>query len=75
MKRIVVLGSNFAGVTAAISTKRKLGNSVEVIVISPDINFLYVPSLIWVPFGIRKVKDITFPVEPMLAKKRGKVYS
>ncbi|MCW7503004.1 NAD(P)/FAD-dependent oxidoreductase [Leptospira paudalimensis] len=69
MKRIVVLGSNFAGVTAAISTKRKLGNSVEVIVISPAANFLYVPSLIWVPFGIRKVKDITFPVEPMLAKK------
>lgn len=69
MKSIVVLGSNFAGVTAAISAKRKLGNDAEVTVISPTSNFLYVPSLIWVPFGIRKVKDITFPVEPMLNKK------
>lgn len=69
MKRILVLGSNFSGVTAAISTKRKLGNDVEVIVISPTSHFLYVPSLIWVPFGVRKVKDITFPVEPMLNKK------
>jgi sulfide:quinone oxidoreductase len=69
MKRILVLGSNFAGVTAAISVKRKLGNEVEVLVISPSRNFLYVPSLIWVPFGIRRVKDITFAVEPMLNKK------
>ncbi|TGL19922.1 NAD(P)/FAD-dependent oxidoreductase [Leptospira yanagawae] len=69
MKSILVLGSNFAGVTAAISTKRKLGNEVEVTVVSPTSQFLYVPSLIWVPFGSRKVKDITFPVEPMLNKK------
>ncbi|MGV3664726.1 MAG: NAD(P)/FAD-dependent oxidoreductase [Leptospira bouyouniensis] len=69
MKRILVLGSNFAGVTAAISVKRKLGNEAEVIVISPTSNFLYVPSLIWVPFGVRKVKDITFAVQPMLHAK------
>lgn len=69
MKKIVVLGSNFAGVTAAISAKRKLGKEVEVTVISPSAKFLYVPSLIWVPFGARKVQNISFSVEPMLAKK------
>lgn len=69
MANILVLGGNFAGVTAALELRRKLGKEHSVRVISPAENFLYVPSLIWVPFGKRKVRDITFPVAPMLAKK------
>lgn len=70
--RVVVLGGNFAGVTAAIETKlklNKLGKEHEVIVISPSDRFLYVPSLIWVPFGRRKVEQISFPLEPILKKR------
>lgn len=70
MAKIVVLGSNFGGLSAALEVKRKLGKSHEVTVISPASNFLYVPSLIWVPFGRRKVKDITFPVQPILEKRK-----
>lgn len=71
-KNIVVLGGNFAGLTAAIDTKLKLkkyGDDCQVTVISPSANFLYVPSLIWVPFGKRRVERISFPVEPILKKK------
>ncbi len=69
MARIIVLGSNFAGVSAALEVKRKLGKEHEVMVISPTEKFLYVPSLIWVPFGRRKVEDITFPIPPVLQRK------
>ncbi|GAB4405116.1 MAG: FAD/NAD(P)-binding oxidoreductase [Microscillaceae bacterium] len=69
MARIVVLGSNFAGMSAALEIKRKLGKAHEVLMISPAEDFLYVPSLIWVPFGRRQVKDITFPLRPLLARK------
>lgn len=71
--RVVVLGGNFAGVTAAIETKMKLnkiGKDHEVTVISPSDRFLYVPSLIWVPFGRRKLDQISFPVAPILRKKK-----
>lgn len=68
--KIVVLGSNFGGATAAMELKRKLGNLAEVSVISPNENFTYVPSLIWVPFGKRKLSDISFPIKPIIEKQK-----
>ncbi|WP_258105275.1 NAD(P)/FAD-dependent oxidoreductase [Marinoscillum sp. MHG1-6] len=70
MKRIVILGSNFAGYTAALELKRKLKKEPhEVVVVSPTHEFLYVPSLIWVPFGRRKLEDIRFDLRPIFDKK------
>ncbi|GAA0890895.1 FAD/NAD(P)-binding oxidoreductase [Fulvivirga kasyanovii] len=63
MKNIVILGSNFAGYTAAMQLVKKLKgkrNEYKVIVVSPSHDFLYVPSLIWVPFGRRNIEDIRF---------------
>lgn len=63
MKNIVILGSNFAGFTAALQTiknLKSLNKEYQVTVISPTHEFLYVPSLIWVPFGRRKMEDIKF---------------
>jgi sulfide:quinone oxidoreductase len=70
-KNIVVLGSNFAGYTAALQLKRKLRKheDVEILVIAPTHEFLYVPSLIWVPFGRRKVEDIRFDFRPIFRKQ------
>jgi sulfide:quinone oxidoreductase len=70
MAKVVVLGSNFAGLTAALELKRRLGKEHQVLVISPAKNFLFVPSLIWVPFGRRKIEDITFEIAPVLTKKK-----
>lgn len=71
MAAIMALGGNFAGLTAALELSRRLGrNSAhQVTVVSPSENFLYVPSLIWLPFGKRRLEDISFPVAPMLERK------
>ncbi len=73
MKKIVVLGSNFAGFTSAIQLARKLKRKrqeYEIVVVSPTSEFLYVPSLIWVPFGRREVKDIRFDLSEVFKKHK-----
>ncbi|GAA4834708.1 NAD(P)/FAD-dependent oxidoreductase [Algivirga pacifica] len=70
MAHTIILGSNFAGVTAALELRRKVGKEHKITVVSPTEDFLYVPSLIWVPFGRRKVKDITFNIRKVLEKKK-----
>jgi sulfide:quinone oxidoreductase len=62
-KKVVVLGSNFGGLTAALAVKLELEGDVDVTVVSPSPQLLFNPSLTWVPFGKRAPKDITFDVE------------
>lgn len=68
-KEIVVLGSNFGGATAALELKRKLKKEAHVTVVSPNPNFTFMPSMIWVPFGRRKMSDISFPIRSLMEKK------
>jgi sulfide:quinone oxidoreductase len=65
-KKVLVLGSSFGGLTAALATRHELHDDVDVTVISPSERFVFNPSLIWLPFGKRKPADITFPVAPTL---------
>lgn len=71
MKTILILGSNFAGFTAAMQLKKKLKKHPEyrIVVVSPTHEFLYVPSLIWVPFGRRKLQDIKFDFRELFKRK------
>jgi len=62
--RVLVLGGNFGGLTAALSVKHELGDEVDVTVISAADRFLFNPSLIWLPFGKRRAEDIAFPLSP-----------
>ncbi|TQK71283.1 NAD(P)/FAD-dependent oxidoreductase [Nocardioides sp. SLBN-35] len=64
--RVVVLGSNFGGLTAALAVQHELAGDVDVMVVSASDRFLFTPSLIWLPFGKRMPSDITFPVAPTL---------
>ena len=68
MTTILVLGSNFGGMTSAFELHRKLGARARIVVVSRQSEFVYVPSLIWVPFGRRSVKDITFSAEDTFRK-------
>ncbi len=63
-KKVLVLGGNFGGLTAALAVKHELHGDVDVTVVSASDRFLFNPSLIWVPFGKRSGKDITFPLAP-----------
>jgi len=67
-KRIVIIGSSFAGYTAAITLAKRLGNRHEIVVISDRERFMFIPSLIWLPFGTRIAKDISFPLAPIYRK-------
>ena len=65
-KKVLVLGSNFGGLTAALAVQHELDGDVDVTVASASDHFLFNPSLIWLPFGKRNSADITFPVAPTL---------
>jgi sulfide:quinone oxidoreductase len=67
---VVILGGSFAGLTAAYELKRELGHRVRVTVIDRNDRFVFIPSLIWMPFGWRSEKQITFPLRPSLEAKR-----
>ena len=63
-KRAVIVGSSFAGLTAAFELRKRLDAAHEVVVIEPREHFTFIPSLIWVPFGMRDPEDVTFELEP-----------
>ncbi len=69
MTTTVVVGGSFAGMTAALEIKRKGKGNHKVILIDKSPLFLFIPSLIWVPFGRRDIKDISFRKEDILTKK------
>ena len=70
MAKIVVLGGGFGGLTAALELKRFLRKKAEITVISEDDQFVFIPSLPWVAMGSRRAADITFPLRPILEKRR-----
>ena len=67
--KTVVIGGNFAGMTAALEIKRKGKAQHEVVLIDKSPLFLFIPSLIWVPFGRRDIQDISFRKDTILEKK------
>jgi len=68
-QRVVVVGSSFAGLTAALELRKRLGDGAEVVVLDPRDRFTFIPSLIWLPFGIREPDDITFELAPLYEGK------
>jgi len=65
MSRIVVLGAGVAGHTAALHLQRKLGREHEVIVVSPNSNWNWIPSNIWVGVGKMTKQQVVFPLAPV----------
>jgi len=68
-RRIVVLGASFAGLAAALELHERVGRDHDVVVVSPDEEFLFLPSLIWVPFGLRERSELVFPIAPLLESR------
>jgi sulfide:quinone oxidoreductase len=69
MTTTVIIGGNFAGITAALELRRKGKGAHKVILIDKSPLFLFIPSLIWVPFGRRNIKDISFRKDALLEKR------
>jgi sulfide:quinone oxidoreductase len=68
-RRILILGASFAGLTAALDLRQRLGAAHDVAVISDRDEFVFLPSLIWVPFGLKEKEEISFPIAPVLDKR------
>ncbi|MGC2458337.1 MAG: FAD-dependent oxidoreductase [Gallionellaceae bacterium] len=64
--RIVILGSGFAAVTAARVLRRRAPNA-DITLVAPKAEFVYLPSLIWVPTGLRKGSDLVLPLDRFIA--------
>lgn len=73
MARVVILGAGISGHTAALHARRLLSKQHEVIVISPNSNYQWIPSNIWVGVGLMKPKQVIFKLAPVY-KKQGIIY-
>ena len=73
MARLVVLGGGVAGHTAATFAAEWLGKSHEVVVVTPNSKWNWIPSNIWVGVGQMTTDDVTFELDPVY-KKAGITY-
>ncbi|NOU29633.1 MAG: FAD-dependent oxidoreductase [Polyangiaceae bacterium] len=67
MARVVVLGAGVAGHTAAMELRRRLGREHEVVVVTPNRLWNWIPSNIWVGVGLMTKNDVTFELGPVYA--------
>jgi sulfide:quinone oxidoreductase len=69
MARVVVLGAGISGHTAALHLRRLLPRDHEVVVVSPNSKWNWIPSNIWVGVGRMAEQDVTFPLAPIYRRK------
>ena len=65
MARVVVLGAGISGHTATAFLKKWLGKQDEVVVISPQPTYNWIPSNIWVGVGLMMKEQVLLPLAPI----------
>lgn len=68
MARLIVLGGGVAGHTTATFAAKWLGSSHEVMVVTPNAKWNWIPSNIWVGVGELSKEDVTFDLAPVYSK-------
>lgn len=69
MAKVVVLGAGIAGHTAALHLRRQLGKEHQIVVVTPNSKWNWIPSNIWVGVGQMSDKQVTFPLAPIYRRK------
>ena len=69
MARTVILGGGIAGHTAALHLRRLLPREREVVVVTPNSKWNWIPSNIWVGVGVMDPADVVLPLAPVYAKQ------
>jgi sulfide:quinone oxidoreductase len=64
-KRITVAGAGFAAITGVRALRKQLPDA-EITLLAPKPEFIYLPSLIWLPYGIRSGDDLRHDIRPLL---------
>ena len=60
--RITVAGAGFAAITGVRELRKQLPDA-EITLVAPKPEFIYLPSLIWVPYGMRKGDDLRYKIK------------
>ncbi len=69
MADVVVLGAGVAGHTAALHLRRMLGKKHNITVVTPNSEYNWIPSNIWVGTGTMAEKKVLFPLAPVYKRK------
>jgi sulfide:quinone oxidoreductase len=69
MAHIVIMGAGTGGMPAAYEMREALDRRHDVTLVNASPNFSFVPSNPWVAVGWRTADDISFPIEPSVARK------
>ena len=73
MKQVTIVGAGFGALTA-VRSLRKSKQPVEITLVAPKPEFVYLPSTIWIPSGIRKPTDVVLPLEKFFARSNVKFH-
>lgn len=68
MARVVILGAGVAGHTAARHLYKMLDKGHEIVVVSPNAKWNWIPSNIWVGVGQMQEEQVTFDLAEVYAK-------
>lgn len=63
--RVVVLGAGISGHTAAAFARRWLDEEHEVVVVSPNQSYNWIPSNVWVGVGLMSQESVKRPLRPI----------
>ncbi|MBW8078276.1 MAG: NAD(P)/FAD-dependent oxidoreductase [Gallionella sp.] len=69
MARVVILGAGISGHTAALHLQRQLKNQHQIVMVSPNANWNWIPSNIWVGVGKMSASQVRFPLAPIYKRK------
>lgn len=70
MADVVVLGGGVSGHTAALHLRKRLGKKHNVTVVTPNADWNWIPSNIWVGVGVMPKKKVVFPLAPIYKKQK-----
>jgi len=65
MSRVLILGAGVSGHTAAAFARKWLSKQHDVAVISPNAEYNWIPSNVWVGVGLLPKRKVVFPLEPV----------
>lgn len=66
---IAIIGAGFAGLRA-IRVLRREDPSCRITLIAPRAELHYLPSIIWIPSGLRRGKDLIIPLDAFLRRMK-----
>lgn len=73
MTSITIIGAGFGGLTAIRSLRKQLPDAI-ITLIAPKAEFIYYPSLIWIPSGLRQGDDLRIPLANFLTRQNVKFH-